>query len=193
MPRYIAQLILVFSLAGCAIYDSQRGPLVTSSPQTVLAQGYTRGSVVIVDKFDMPASGTSSTVSTTGMVGLTTFPISHTYIFNEVDRKNLRLSLVNSLRESGLTVIEPGGDLNDVVTDTTKRLNIEILVAGMIDASYGVTVPYIEANIGVINEAGNSNEIIRIMGNEKMSVIGSKEDGIRKFVSEIHRMLGGAV
>lgn len=193
MLRLIVPLLVMTLLAGCAIYDSERGPLVTSSPQTVKAVGYGQDSVVIVEEFQMPGAGSSTTLTETGMVGLVTFPVSHTYIFSETDRDNLRLSVLASLATSGVKVIERGSAPAEAISSGAVHLFIEIESAGMIDSSYGVTVPLIVARIGVDRGEGVVYETRTFQGDEKMTVIGSKEDGIRKFVSEIHRRLGGSV
>lgn len=176
--RFLIVFVLSIYLSGCAIYDSKRGPLVTSSPVAVKTDGYPVGYVIDIEGFLMSAEGDGANVTTHfGMAGI---PVTHKYIFNEVDKENLQESLHVSLKASGVKV---NGN------NTSNKLKVIFDFIGMINASYGYVVPLIKGKLIIIESGKERIEVFEVIGEERSTVIDSKESGIRKFVETVHGFL----
>jgi hypothetical protein len=191
--RYVVVGVLSLLAGGCAIYDSERGPLVTSSVVVVRTSGYRDDFTVAIEPFRYPHPGAKSTATTTTVVGVIPIPVTHTYIFNETDLRNLRMSVVESLRESKVSVLDLSANPNLAIPRNAVRLGVEIISAGMTREGYDASVPILQTKIDIDSGSGPVSETKFFRGEVKLTVVGSKEDGIRKFVTEVHRRLGGAV
>ncbi|HRP35860.1 MAG TPA: hypothetical protein PLI48_08265 [Gammaproteobacteria bacterium] len=172
-------MILIAGLCGCAIYDSKDGPMVTSSPVLEPSSGYPPGFSVSVPVFSMPIQEAGAKLTQYSLVGVVGLPITYEYIFNEKDKENLHVSVVQSLEASGVTVL-PGAP---------ATLTAEFEFAGMVKAGHGYAVPLLKGTLTVTSNGTEVHRKFEVLGEKKASVIASKHSGIRIFVAEVHDLL----
>ena len=165
-------------LAGCAIYDSKNGPLVTSSPVEVVSSDYPRDFTVNVEDFVIKSDHMNASNSSLGMVGIPLI-VTHEYIFNTADQENIRKSVLQSLSASDVPVRQ----------NAPTKLSVVFDYVGMGKPSYGYVVPVFKGTIYVTSEREKFSKPFLIIGDEKMTVVGSKESGIEKFVELVHDTL----
>jgi hypothetical protein len=166
--KIIIILFIILGSTGCAVYDSKRGVFVSSSVQTVKINNDIAGRVN-VGKFHYPLTSQSSTQNNTFAIGGSFVPISHTYVFDDIDRKNLEQSVITSFKQSG-------------VNDTDVSVAFSQL--GMARGSMGSTACIMVAKITVTRGSSSTTEVVNI--NESgFTVAGSKDNAIKQLIANI--------
>lgn len=178
MHRFLT-MILIAGLCGCAVYDSKDGPMVTSSPVLEPSSGYPSGFSVSIPAFSIPGQEAGAKVTQYSVVGVVGLPISYEYIFNEKDKENLYVSVIQSLEASGVT-ISPSAPV-------TLKAKFEFV--GMVKSGHGYAVPLLKGSLTVAANGTSTHRELEVQGEKKASVIASKHSGIRKFVAEVHDFL----
>ena len=167
-PKIIIILFFILGSTGCAVYDSKRGVFVSSSVQTVEIDNDIAGRVNI-EKFKYPLTSQSSTQENTYAINGSFVPVSHTYVFDDVDRKNLEQSVISSFKQNGKKD-----------TDVSVRFK----QIGMVRGYMGDTPCIMVAEITVTNGSNSISEVINI--NESgFTVAGSKDNAIKQLIVEI--------
>jgi hypothetical protein len=178
-PKIVLLLIFVtFFINGCSVYDSKRGIFVSSSIQTVPYAISSSIRDITLSPFVYPKEGLSATQNNTFALSGTIFlPVSHTYVYDDVDRKYLRQSIVNSLEASGVKVVD----------SSENKLDIRFQQIGMV-SSGGGTVLVLDADVTVSGQRVTTKRIT-VKGTEGLTVAGSKDRTVKSFIEKIFQLL----
>jgi hypothetical protein len=166
--KMLVILVIILGSTACAVYDSKRGVFVSSSVQTVKLDSDIAGRVNI-DKFQYPLTSKSSTQENTYAINGSFVPVSHTYVFDDIDRKNLEQSVISSFKQDGK---------KDASVSVTFRQ------IGMAHGYMGDTPCVMVAEITVTRGSSSVSEIVNIK-ESGFTVAGSKDNAIKQLIVEI--------
>ncbi len=176
-------MFTLLSINGCAVYDSKRGIFVSSTIQTVPISVNRNINELELILFSYPDESLSDKQTNTYMVSGHFLPISHTYVYDEVDRQYLRQTVINSLEASGIKVR----------AKSKNKLAIQFTQIGM--ASKGMdSILVLVANLkyqGPSNNGSSSSSRIEIKGDAKTTIAASKDQAVRKFIHKIGKLING--
>ena len=181
---FLVCFIVTNTINGCAVYDPKRGVLVSGSVQTVDLDNAALPETLDIMPFRYSGVDLQAEQNSMFMVGSAFIPVSHTYIFDDVDREYLRASIIQSLQKAGVDVIE-----SKVYAPDNPVLEVEFLQLGMVSGSWGSTNCIITARL--TSRVGNSSASrkVEIEGKDMMSVAGAKNDAIKQLVVEVASFL----
>ena len=165
-------LLIVLSIEGCSIYDSRRGVFVSSSVQNVKVQKEIAGQVNTI-KFSYPLTTQKTTQNNTFVIGGSFVPISHNYVFDDVDIKNMEDSVNSSFKSSGS---------ND--TDILVTFN----QLGMASSYTGTAACVMGATISATRNSKTISEDVEIK-ESGFTVAGSKDNAIQEIIKSISRVV----
>ena len=174
--KFIATLLLMSTISGCSVYDSKRGELVSSTVQNIKLWGVA-GKQIRLQNFKSPKNSNKTAQNNTFAIGGAFIPVSHTYVFDEIDRKNLRDSIVTSLINSGANLTKEKGK-------NTHSINIIFHELGMDDGPLGSTLCVIIADITSTKDTNTVTKKVKISANGR-DVASAKNNAIKQLVSAI--------
>ena len=166
--KVVFVLLIIFGSTGCAVYDSKRGVFVSSSVQTVKLDNDI-ASRVNIEKFQYPLTSQTSTQENTYAINGSFVPVSYTYVFDDVDRKNLEQSVISSFKQNG-----------------TKDTNVSVIFRqiGMARGYMGDSPCIMQAEIIVKRGSSTVSEVVNIK-ESGFTVAGSKDNAIKRLIMEI--------
>ena len=174
--KFIAALLLMSTISGCSVYDSKRGAFVSSTVQNIKLWGVA-GKQIRLQDFKLPKNSNKVTQNNTFAIGGSFIPVSHTYIFDEVHRKNLRDSIITSLNNSGANLT------NEKNIDTIS-VNIFFHELGMANGPLGSTLCVMVADITSTKSKNTVSKKVQIRANGG-TVASAKDNAIKQLVSAI--------
>lgn len=124
--------------------------------------------------FSYPKQELSDTQSTTIMVSGTFMPISHTYVYDEVDKQYLKESLINSLGSAGIKVTD----------HSDNKLYIDFTQIGMASKDT-MSILVLVADVKLKKPADEDSKTISVKGEAKATVASTKDQAVRVFLNEI--------
>lgn len=179
--KIILIVLLMNMLVGCAIYDPNRGLFVSSSVQTVTLDLPDKLKQIAIPYFTFPEHVLSDNQSSTYAVSGVFLPVSHTYGFDDVDKKYLYDSVVTSLIQSNVEVLSQ--------VESIPELKISFIKLGMVSAGYKGSVLTISANLEYIENGISRNKLTNVTGDAKMTIASSKDHAVKLFLNEIAEFL----
>ena len=174
--KFLIILLLIGSVSGCSVYDSKRGEFVSSTVQNIRLGGIA-GQVILLNKFTSPNHSKKVTQNNTFAIGGAFIPVSHTYIFDEVDRNNLRESIVSSF-------VSSGAQFTDQKNINNNSINIQFRELDMASGSFGSTLCVIVAEITSIKGTSTVMKKVQIRANGA-TVASAKNNAIKQLVSAV--------
>ena len=182
--RRLIIFTIIFTINSCAVYDSKRGTFVSSSVQIVELDAHELPESLNLLPFRYSGENLQAEQNSMFMVGSAFIPVSHTYIFDDIDREYLRSSVVQSLQKAGVDVFEsenyPAGE---------PILEVEFLQLGMASGSWGNTNCIITAQLTSRLGDSTATRKVEIEGKDMMSVAGAKNDAIKQFIIQVASFL----
>lgn len=189
--KFVILLVLTsIFCAGCAIYDPKRGVFVSSSIQDVDLKVSSEDSTkLVLLPFGAPKESIVGHVTNENFVSGVYVAANFTYVFDEVDQNNLRLSLVRSLNKSGIANIHNAKSMTEIGDGATFKAHIEFNRSGIVP---GALVSKCIIDAYVLIERG-SKQVTRarvsVEGTSAFSIANAKNDAIRLFVREFAGLL----
>jgi hypothetical protein len=177
-------------IAGCVIYDTERGVFVSSSPQVVSVKASSSLEAPInLLPFSVPLSSPVEEELRIAVVGGAFIPISFQYGFDEVDRGNLRRSLVASFGSDPRSLVDvaPGTD-----REALKGTLVSILFrrAGVNSGAFTTTCT-IDSVVSVTRGNKTASVPLVVEGTSGISMASAKNDAIRKYTTGLAGILNG--
>jgi len=185
----IIWLIVLVLLTSCAVYDSERGVLVTSKPKIIQLEPIQGVSNIHLEGMKFSGIGEQTSLTNTSVAGGVYASATYTYKFDEVDFENLRKTLTDSLNNSGITISTNDGSTKG---DGVAKVKVDFESIDMIPDSMSTTSCLIKFSITVSN--GTSEKITRheVKGHSGWSVAGSKNKAIEKVVNLVWEAIEAA-
>ncbi|RCU42878.1 hypothetical protein DU002_19175 [Corallincola holothuriorum] len=177
MKRYLVVACILSFLTSCAVYHPQRGIFVSSSVQTVTLDLGQEIKQVELLPFSYPDHSSSTTQSEVASGGGVHVPVSHTYVFDEVDRQYLRESVIKSFEASGVAV----------VAESDTKMVVEFKRIGMMrESRYSKkSVLSLDAVASLVSRDGETVKEISVHGEANATIASSKNQAVRVFLEQL--------
>jgi hypothetical protein len=175
----LAAIILLPLLNGCALYHPQRSIFVSSSVQTVPISLAEAVESLYVAPISYPPTELSDTQHTAYMGSGVFVPISHTYIYDDVDREYLMQSIVNSFEAAGVQIADTA----------PNQLTIEFTQIGMASGTWG-SVLVLDATATFVQGDTAETAEISVRGESAATVAAAKNNGVELFIEELAALVG---
>lgn len=173
--------ILAATITGCALYDTERGVLVSSTAQMI--------NVSLLPSVERPIQLLAFNTATVNIEGKETRGVlfvpmvTYTYRFDDVDQDNLRKSVLESLRggdDLGVIDVPPQADPTGLQGTIVRVEMGEVTV----DPG-GINTCSLDSVVHVTRRVGARSTPLRVEGTSVFSIASAKNDAIKKYVTRL--------
>lgn len=184
----IIWLFVLVLLTSCAVYDSERGVLVTSKPKVIRLEPIDGISGIRLGGMIFPGIGEQTSLTNTAGAGGVYSSATYSYKFDQIDFENLKLTLMDSFTASGISISTGGGSIE---SKQVPHVNVDFKSIDMIPDSMNTVSCLIVFSITV---SGNDEKVTQheVKGHSGWSVSGSKNQAIEKVVTLVWEVIGAS-